>query len=327
MQTTTTYPLERRTAGKTGLNLSILGFGCAPIGSRAGPAESERALLLAWENGIRYFDTADMYGLGGSEKTLGSVLGGRDGLVVSTKAGFEFSAKLKAMSFVKPLLRPLVRRFKSIKTGAGALMTSQKRQNFEPAYLEQCINGSLSRLGVERLDLFYLHEPPESAATRHDVYVKLAQMKKAGKLREYGISAEPHVVAAALDVPDNGITAAQVNVNLLEPEAFRSLLPKCRERGIGFIARQPFAHGLIVNDERLKVLLAQHGLPTDSVASSSLALRYVRAFDGVATILPSMMKPEHLRANVAAASGPALSDAELAVISALGAPLPSGGGV
>ena len=127
----------------------MLGFGCASVGSRSGHAESSRAIEAALDRGITLFDTADMYGVGGSERILGRVLGARrDKVVISTKCGYEFSSKMKAMAFIKPLLRPLVRTLKGVKKAAAGAMASQRRQNFDPAYIEK----------LAREDLGYVRE-------------------------------------------------------------------------------------------------------------------------------------------------------------------------
>jgi aryl-alcohol dehydrogenase-like predicted oxidoreductase len=293
--------MQQRQLAGTDLTLSILGFGCAPIGSRAGFGESKRALTMALDSGITYFDTADMYGVGASEETLAKVFGGRrDRLVISTKCGYMFSGGMKALRFVKPLLRPLVKKLKGVKAGAAAVMSSQRSMNFEPSYIEQCVHGSLKRLQTDRIDLFFLHDPPVSIAQRGDVFAKLQSLKQTGKLRWYGVSCDVDVAMAVMNARGTGVSAVQVNANVLEQDALQRLLPLAKAEGVGFIARQPFAHGKLVE-----------GLsPADAAARSSLALRFVRDIPDVASILPSMIKPSHLEANVAAINAPALSESE-----------------
>lgn len=317
--------MDQRTVGNTDLRVSALGFGCAPVASRATAAESGTALRMALDHGITLFDTADMYGVGGSERVLGRVLrerpGGRDGVVISTKCGYTFSSKLRAVAWMKPLLRPLVRRFKAVKSSAAAVMTSQRSQSFEPEYLEACVHGSLRRLGTDRVDLLFLHDPPLSIAQRPDVFEKLAQLRRAGKVRAYGVSSDASVAEAVLRVPGIGISVVHVNAGLMEPRAIQRVVPAARAAGVGVIARQPFANGRIFTSPLVGGLLADHGLPSDPAFIGDLALRYLRDIDGVSSILPSMMRTRHIQANVAAMQGPAMTPPERAFAAALAARL------
>jgi aryl-alcohol dehydrogenase-like predicted oxidoreductase len=313
--------MEYRRVGSTDLNVSVLGFGCAPVGSRCGAVESRRALAAAFEQGITYFDTADMYGVGGSEEILGRVFKGRmDKVVIGTKCGYSFSTRLKAIAWVKPLLRPLVTRLKSVKASAAAVMSSQRSQNFEPAYIEQCVHGSLKRLGVDRIDVFYLHDPTMAVVERPEVFEKLRELKRAGKLRHLAVSSDRSVVARAIELHGSDLSVVQTNANLLESAALTEVLPLARARGIGMVSAQPFSHGRIFHDQRLGQLLRDGGLPTDAAYLSGLALRYLKQFDGICSILPSMMRAEHLRANIDGIGAGPLNDKERAVVAALGAP-------
>jgi aryl-alcohol dehydrogenase-like predicted oxidoreductase len=321
--------MELRAVGNTGLRASVLGFGCAPVASRATNAESERALRMALERGITFFDTADMYGVGGSERVLGRVLrgwpGGRERAVISTKCGYTFSGKLRAVAWVKPLLRPLVRRFKAVKSSAAAMMTSQRGQSFAPEYIEACLHASLARLGTDSVDVFFLHDPPGSIAARGDVFEKLAALKRAGKLRAYGVSSEASVAEAVLRTAGTGVSVVHVNAGLMEQGAIARVLPLARAGGVGLIARQPFANGRVFTSPVVKELLAAHGLPSDAEYVCGLALRYLRDMEGVSSILPSMMQPRHIEANVAAIAGPAMSAPERAFAAELGARMTASG--
>ncbi len=303
--------MEQRILGSTDLRVSVLGFGCAPVGSRAGSVQSTKAIRTAFERGITYFDTADMYGMGASEQTLARVLGPhRDKIVISTKCGYTFSNRLKAIAWVKPLVRPVVMKLKGVKASAAGIMASQRSQCFDVPYIENCIHGSLSRLGTDRLDLFFLHDPPATIAGKPEVFQKLAALKQAGKLRWYGVSCDVETAIKVLDAPDTGVAVLQVAINPLEPQAMSELLTKARARNIGIIARQPFANGKIFHSEGVRSVLASRGLASDAKSIGSLALRFVRDTEGVASVLPSMMRPEHLEANLAAIGGPPLSAEE-----------------
>ncbi|MBL0928255.1 MAG: aldo/keto reductase [Phycisphaerales bacterium] len=313
--------MQTRPLGASDLRLSVLGFGCAPVASRATARESEAAIRAGLDAGITYFDTADMYGLGGSEKTLARVLAGRpDRPVVATKCGYTFSAKLKAVAFLKPILRPLVRRLKGVKAGAASVMASQRSQNFDPAYIRACVDASLARLGFDRIDLFYLHDPPLDVIRRGAALATLRELKAAGKLRHIGLSGEASVAAAALQTPGHGMSAVQVAIGPLNQEAVSSVLPLARAQGVGVVAGQPFSNGRLFSSETFASALRQRGLPTDPRSMASVALRFVRDLDGVTSVLCSMMRPENLRTNAAAADGPALTSAERDAVLSLAGP-------
>lgn len=311
--------MQTRPLGNSNVRLSVLGFGCAPVASRAGAAESRAAITAGLDAGITYFDTADMYGLGGSERTLAATLGASKGSVtVATKCGYTFSAKFRAVAFVKPLLRPLVRRLKGVKRGAASIMASQRSQNFQPQYIRDCLEASLKRLALDRVDLFYLHDAPMDVVRRGEALGTLQELKRAGKIRLVGLSTDPPVAAAALAMPGHGIDAVQIGLSVLDQEAVATVLPLARAQGVGVIAGQPFSNGRLFRHPGVAEVMRAHGLPTDTAAVASLALRFVRDQAGVTTVLTSMMRAENLRANVAAASGPALSGPELAAAGELG---------
>lgn len=310
--------MEQRQIGSTGVRVSVLGFGCAPVASRAGGGISERAIRLALDRGVTFFDTADMYGLGGSERTLGRVLRGRrDRVVIATKCGYTFSGRLKAVQWVKPLLRPLVTRLKGVKSAAAGVMMSQRSQNFDPAYIESCVHASLSRLGTDFIDLFFLHDPPMSVVERGEALAKLRDLRQAGKIRFIGVSSDPDVAERAIADPAGGVSAVQVSANLLEQAPLEHLLPIARSKGIGFIARQPFANGRLFRDESVRDALTAHGLAPDAPSLAALALRFLLRFEGVSSILPSMIRHEHLNANIESIGRGPLTDAERAFAASL----------
>lgn len=292
--------VEPRQLGTTDLKLSLLGFGCAPVASRAGSGQSTRAIQLAFESGINYFDTADSYGMGGSEQTLGRVFRSqRDKVIISTKCGYLYSSRLKAIQWIKPLVRPIVKRLKGAKSAAASIVSSQKSQNFDPQYIEQSVHGSLRRLQTDYIDLFFLHDPPMAIGDRLDVFHHLHKLKDAGAIRHYGVSCDLDVAMRLARMPELGIAAFQININLLDQSPIDQLIPLLASTNVGLIARQPFAHGAIFNS-----------IAADRHDVASHAIRFLLQFPQIASILPSMIKPEHLRANIAAVNRGSLSTQE-----------------
>ena len=173
--------MKERRLGRTGLRISEIGFGCWPIGGGSyGPVRDENsldALEVAWDSGVNFFDTADVYGEGHAEELLSRFLKekSRDRIVIATKAGWDFYH--------------------------GA-----HKKDFSPAYLRSACEKSLRRLGVEAIDLFQLHNPSLETIQRKDTVTALELLRKEGKIRFIGISVHTEVeaFAALQDLPGNG---------------------------------------------------------------------------------------------------------------------------
>lgn len=241
--------MEQRALGGTGLRVSALGFGCGDVGGlivRAAPAERERAVARALELGVTYFDTAASYGQGLSERHLGEAL---RALRASPLVGTKFRLERADLDDV-------------------------------PGAVTRALEGSLSRLGLGRVDLFQLHNQITGLAEPRSVTVAelaervvpaLERLRGQGKLRFYGITAsgEAGTLPEALGT---GIHTAQVFCNLLNPSAarpvppgfpapdFGGLLERAREAGVGVIVVRALAGGA------LSGTAARHPLAMPSVA-------------------------------------------------------------
>src|SRR5436309_5981660 len=195
-------PMEMRTFGRTGLRISILGFGCGAVGGlmvRGDPADQERAVARALEAGVNYFDTAVAYGDGESEKNLGRIL-----------------KRLKpadAIVGTKVRLRPFD--FTRISDAVGA-----------------SLDGSLQRLGLERVDIFHFHNPitvngdGDSLSVRQmldELVPAFEGQRQRGKTRFLGITAVGDTAALHEVIDARVFDSAQVSYNLLNPSAAAAL--------------------------------------------------------------------------------------------------------
>jgi aryl-alcohol dehydrogenase-like predicted oxidoreductase len=227
--------MERRVLGRTGLEVSVLGFGCGDVGGlmpRGAPAERERAVARALELGINYFDTAPSYGDGLSERHLGQAL-----------------RALGATPYVGTKVRLTPADLGDVR---GAIARS--------------LEASLRRLGLERVDLLQLHNP--IATTRREgrlaaadvlgeVVDGLETLGRAGKLRFFGITAIGETPALRHVVESGRIDTAQVCYNILNPSAgvplppgfpahdFGGLLDHCQGRSVGAIVIRVLAGGAL----------------------------------------------------------------------------------
>jgi aryl-alcohol dehydrogenase-like predicted oxidoreductase len=185
--------------GATGINATRLGFGCAGLMARLGRTESVRLLEVAYESGIRHFDTARAYGYGEAEAALGEFLRGRrDDVTVTTKLGIVPPRRSRALDAAKdaaraaariaPVLRPLLRRGAQSMGASGA---------FEPGAARASLETSLSELGVDAVDILLLHElrPADAQPGLLDF---LEAARGEGKLRSFGLATDRDSTAAVL---------------------------------------------------------------------------------------------------------------------------------
>ncbi|MBI4637621.1 MAG: aldo/keto reductase [Candidatus Rokubacteria bacterium] len=227
--------MEYRSLGKTGLRVSALGFGCGNVGGlmiRGAPGERERAIARAIELGITYFDTAPSYGDGASELNLGQAL---KALGARVQVGTKFR-----------------------------LAPGDARDI--PGAIARSLEASLRRLGMERVDLFQLHNPLAPASGERAVGVEdllrevvpaLQKLRAQGKLRFYGITALGDSGALHRAVSAGVLDTAQVCLNLLNPSAgvavpagfpaqdFGRLLERAREQRVGAIVIRVLAAGAL----------------------------------------------------------------------------------
>jgi aryl-alcohol dehydrogenase-like predicted oxidoreductase len=170
-----------------------LGLGCARLGSVLGVRGPKAATLLATalEGGIRFFDTASIYGQGDSERILGQALHGvRQRVMVVSKAGQYFPRRTYFAKPFKAVLSPLIRR-----SGLGRQIVAKAReaalpQDFSPSFLRTSTEGSLRRLKFDHLDILLLHSPPPDVIERGDAVHFLETLRDEGKTRMIGISCD-----------------------------------------------------------------------------------------------------------------------------------------
>jgi aryl-alcohol dehydrogenase-like predicted oxidoreductase len=311
--------MEVRRFGSTALQVSELGLGCARIGGifQNDPKGFLNLLAAARDTGINFYDTADMYSQGESERLIGRAFEGkRDRIVIASKAGYCLPAQRRLAAKLKPLLRPVIRLVKLRRQSVSAAVRGALAQDFSPSYLRSAVEGSLRRLRTDYLDLLQLHSPPADVVAREDWVGALESLKRAGKIRYYGVSCDS-VEAGHAALAHEGVSSLQLVVNLLEQRQGDALLPLARARGVAGIARECLANGLLVK-EASEIDLATYCSSPDEIARreeqlatlrrraledgrplASLALDYVRSRDGVSVTLVGARTVEQLRTLVA----------------------------
>jgi aryl-alcohol dehydrogenase-like predicted oxidoreductase len=285
-----TIRIDRRPLGRTGLLVSSLGMGCAGLGTTwQGRSESEasKALSLALRAGINFFDTADVYGRGRSERILGdAVRAVREDVVVATKCGLIRTPS----TFVNASLEA-----RSVSGSEGSRSSVRRllktRRRYTPGYIARAALSSLRRLRTDWIDLFLLHSPPRDVLLDEEVVDAMARLRQDGTIRFWGISARnDHEALIALDMP--GIDCLEVELNVCHRQPSANLIPEAASRGVAVIARQPFASGRLVSGP------PPAGLTMETVVAG--CLQFAAGVPGVATVIAGMSQPKHVDRNVAA---------------------------
>lgn len=198
--------MEQRSYGKTGMKVSVLGFGGSEIGTGISKLEVDRLLGSAIEAGLNVIDTAECYG--DSEELIGQVLGPkREEVYLFTKCGH-------ASGFDQP--------------------------DWDPVMLSKSIDRSLRRLNTEYVDMIHLHSCSEEVLREGSVIEVLKRAKEAGKTRFIGYSGDHK---DALYAVQTGVfDSLETSVNIADQEAIELTIPEARKRGMGVTAKRPLAN-------------------------------------------------------------------------------------
>lgn len=201
------------------LEVSAIGLGCMGMSAFYGAHdddESVKVINYALDHGVTLLDTADMYGPWANEELVGKAIKGRrDDVILATKFGNEISDSGERMGTV----------------------------NGKPDYVRKCIEGSLKRLGVDYIDLYYQHRVDPNTPIEETIQA-MADLVKEGKVRYIGMSeAAPETIRRAAKV--HKITALQTEYSLWSRDPEDEILETVRELGIGFVAYSPLGRGFL----------------------------------------------------------------------------------
>jgi aryl-alcohol dehydrogenase-like predicted oxidoreductase len=288
--------METRPLGDTGLEVSIIGFGAMTIGGAFGPVddtESLRALHAAVDAGMNFIDTSNAYGEGRSERLIGGFLkerADRDRILVFTKGGNNMVTRVR---------------------------------NFDPGYIAECLEGSLTRLGREPIDLYMLHNPSVDNMSAEDSYALLEQAKSDGKIRHWGVSVNT-VPECDLAVSQGRAATLQMEYNVINQSA-DDAFAAAKSAGVGVISRVPLNRGYLsgrfdessqfADDDTRKRSLTPENLrklkgeldmvkvaaAELGVSPAELAIRFCASNPNVSCVIPGVRTPAQAEQNAAAA--------------------------
>jgi D-threo-aldose 1-dehydrogenase len=310
-------PLATRPLGRTGVELTQLGFGGAPLGDlfvKVSEGDAGATLQAAWDAGIRYYDTAPWYGRGQSEHRTGRFLYDRPrrDFVLSTKVGRVLKAPESPDSF---------------ETGfwAGGLHFDHV---FDYSYdgIMRAFEDSLQRLGMNRIDLLVIHDldywhhqvEPKVAAYLAQLATSgwraLEDLRAAGVIRGIGAGInELGMIPRFLDLADIDFFLLALRYTLMEHDTLEAELPYCQRRNVGIVIGAVFSSGITATGavpgakynyadatpdivdkvRRIEAVCARHDVPLPAAA-----LQFPFGHPCVASVIPGGFKPEHVRANV-----------------------------
>ena len=309
--------MRTRILGKSGFRVSEIGIGCWQLGGDFGPMEDERALATlaaAQDAGVNFFDTADVYGGGRSEKFLARHFA--SGVERATRGDCIIATKVGRSSDLYP-------------------------NNYRFDDIRDHLLASADRLAVETLDLVQLHCVPPAVLQDGAIFDTMDRLQADGLCRAWGASVET-IDEAKICLAQKGLTSLQIIFNLFRQDPAWDLLPEAAEKNVGVIVRLPLASGLLTgkfvsgqifaeSDHRSYnrdgemfsvgetfsgiafekgVELADDlkGFVPEGYTLAEMALRWLLDQEGVSTIIAGCSHPEQVKRNAFASSLPPLPE-------------------
>jgi len=295
--------MKNRKLGKDGFDVSEIGLGCWQFGGDFGDMKEDTAFSImaaSVESGVKFFDTADVYGAGRSESLIGR--------------------------FLKECSTPVT---VATKFGRGSDVFPD---NYSEDSMRISIERSLERLGVNSLDLLQLHCIPTDVLRDGAVFDWLRRFKEEGLVKHFGASVET-IEEGLLCIEQDGLLSLQVIFNILRQKIATQLLPQAQEKGIGIIVRLPLASGLLSGKFSRETTFAETdhrnynrdgqffnvgetfaGLPFEKgveftemirdllpggLSMAQLALRWILDHEAVSVVIPGASSPDQARGNSA----------------------------
>ena len=287
--------------GKTDIKVSELGFGAWAIaldwwGKKIEEDEAKRMLKKAYDLGINFFETGDMYGKGKSEKLIGEVFKDmRDEIVISTKYGYDFSE-------------------------VEQIGHSELPQKFDEEFTKKALRASLERLQTDHLDMYGLHNPKLEHIRDDSIFRVLDSFIQDELIRTYQVALGPAIGwtqegLEAMEKPN--VSAVQTVYNILEQTPGNELMRKAEEKNVGVLVRVPEASGILTGKvnadtkidekdhrsvrkgewikaslqkvEQLRPIAERNGLTI-----TELAMKFIMTKKGFASVLPTVVSEEEI---------------------------------
>jgi aryl-alcohol dehydrogenase-like predicted oxidoreductase len=315
--------MNYRKLGKTNFNISEIALGTWQVGGKWGLAFNEKTadelINTAIDNGVNFIDTADVYENGLSETAVGRVVRSRsERIYVATKCGRQINP--------------------------------HGNEGYQPKILQQFVEDSLKRTGLETLDLIQLHCPPSEVYYRPEIFELFDRLKDQGKIQNLGVSVEKvEEGLKAIEYPN--VATIQIIFNLFRQRPAELFFREAQKKDVGIIARVPLASGLLTGlfdatttfgaqDHRnfnrdgaafdkgetfsgidyelgLKAVGELKKLFPDATNLAPIALQWILSFKEISCIIPGASKTSHVASNVSVFDLPKLTPEKLAKMNAI----------
>jgi aryl-alcohol dehydrogenase-like predicted oxidoreductase len=316
--------LKYKTLGKSGIRVSEIGFGAWTIaldwwGKKIEDDEAKRMLKHAYDLGINFFETGDMYGKGKSEKLIGETFKGmRNEIVISTKYGYEFE-------------------------GAQQIGHSELPQRFDPLFTEHALEKSLERLQTDYIDVYGLHNPKMYHIRDDVIFHTLDNKINDGKINAYQVALGPAIgwTQEGLEAMNRkNVSAVQTVYNILEQTPGNDLIELAERKNVGILVRVPDASGILTGKvsadtkidekdhrsvrkgewvkaslakvEQLRPIASRNGL-----SITELAIKFIISKKAVSSVLPTVISTEEIEMFAAMSDGKYLSSQDMKEITDL----------
>lgn len=310
--------MKYRKLGKSKIIVSEIGFGAWSIGldwwgKKIDDEEGLKMLKRAYDLGITFYDTADIYGKGRSEKLIAKAFNGmRNEVVLSTKFGYDIYSDVEQIGH------------------------NELPQKFTPEFVKYALEQSLNRLGTNYIDLYSLHNPKMDAIQNDSVFRLLNDLISEGKIRHYGAALGPAIGwkdEGVLAMKKRNVTAIQTVYNILEQDPARDFFPVAREMDVGIMVRVPDASGVLTgkvnantvignNDHRshrkrewiMEAMKKVDNLKPFAASKdwniTELAIKFILSEKAIATVLPTVTSVEELEIFAGISDGKYLNEKE-----------------
>lgn len=316
--------MKFRKLGKSDIRVSEIGFGAWTIGlnwwgKKIDDEEAIRMLKRAYDLGINFYDTADIYGKGKSEKLIGEAFkGNRNDIIYSTKWGYDIY-------------------------NAEQIGHNELPQKHDTNFLNYALEKSLERLQTNYLDAYSMHNPKMTAIQDSELFSSLDYLVRCGKLRTYGVALGPAIgwkEEGIFSIKERNIACLQTVYNVLEQDPGNAFLNEAKKYNVGILARVPDASGVLtgkVNEntvfdkgdhrnsrkkewiiealkkvERLKLIADEKGW-----GITELAMKFILSQAQISVLLPTMTSIEEIEMFAGFSDGNYLSDRDLKLVSDL----------
>lgn len=285
--------------------VSVVGFGCASLGSRVPASEGRRALDNAYDQGVTWFDVAPPYGDGKAEALLGQFLKGkRDQVVVCTKVGIAPPNVSLTARLAKPVLRTALKVVPQLRERIARHRPASTRAPINGAEIEASVIASLKRLNTDYVDVLALHDPSAEDALNEEVLAALGKIVEKGYARIIGIAGERAVAERSLNAhPLYRMT--QYADGPFEAPFTKQQALRVTHSVFGVGGALAKLSSALAHDPALLGRLQELGLSGSSsgIAASAL-MDYALSNNRDGVVLTSMFRPAHLAFNVAHADQP-----------------------